>query len=296
MAAQFQIGQILQGQGNYDEAIAAFKGYLSKFPNGPQSADAQRAVVDSQLLIAYDLKRREKFADARAALSRSPRRTRSTPACPQVLFEVGQTLLRGEEARRGDRGLGDARRQVPRYRARRHTASSWSPGSSRTRRRTWSGPSTAIARWRSILGGPRRSQRVALMESKALTVVTERAFRSGETPRLKIATRNLPKLTFTAYKIDPETYFRKKRALSGVEALDIGLVAPDAEWTAEVPDYAKYKPIDTTYELKKIEIPGVWVVKVTDEKALQATTLVLGTTSTRSSSRRVSNCSCTSRT
>ncbi len=30
------------------------------------------------------------------------------------------------------------------------------------------------------------------------------------------------------------------------------------------------------YELKKLELPGVYVVKVTDEKTLQATTLVLG--------------------
>ena len=30
------------------------------------------------------------------------------------------------------------------------------------------------------------------------------------------------------------------------------------------------------YELKKLELPGVYVVKVTDEKHLQATTLVLG--------------------
>ena len=43
MAAQFQVGQILQGQEKFDEAIAAFKGYLAKYPNGPQSADAQRA-------------------------------------------------------------------------------------------------------------------------------------------------------------------------------------------------------------------------------------------------------------
>ena len=49
------------------------------------------------------------------------------------------------------------------------------------------------------------------MEAKSLSVVTERTFRSGETPQLKIATRNLEKLTFTAYKIDPETYFRKKQ-------------------------------------------------------------------------------------
>ena len=112
------------------------------------------------------------------------------------------------------------------------------------------------------------------MESKALTVLTPRAFRSGETARLKITTRNLEKLTFTAYKLNPEAYFRKKHGLENVESLDIGLVAPDAEWTVDVPGYARYKPVETTYELKKLELPGVYVVKVTDEKHLQATTLV----------------------
>src|SRR5579864_3188164 len=114
------------------------------------------------------------------------------------------------------------------------------------------------------------------MEAKALTVVTPRAFRSGETAHLKIATRNLEKLTFTAFKLNPEAYFRKKHALEGVEHLDIGLVAPDAEWTVDVPGYGKYKPIERTYDLK-VKVPGVYVVKVSDEKSLQATTLVLGT-------------------
>ena len=72
-------------------------------------------------------------------------------------------------------------------------------------------------------------QRVAVMEARALTVHTLRAFRTGEVPSLKIMTRNLEKLTFTAYKLNPEAYFRKKHGLENVESLDIGLVAPDAE-------------------------------------------------------------------
>jgi tetratricopeptide (TPR) repeat protein len=114
------------------------------------------------------------------------------------------------------------------------------------------------------------------MESKALAVVTPRAFRSGEKPFLKISTRNIEKLTFTAYKLSAEAYFRKKQSLGGVESLDIGLVAPDAEWTAEVPGYSKFKPVEIEYTLDKVPVPGVHVVKVTDEKELQATTLVLG--------------------
>ena len=77
----------------------------------------------------------------------------------------------------------------------------------------------------------------------------------------------------------------------------MGLVAPDAEWTADVKDFGKYKPIEAAYELdKKVAIPGVWVVKVSDEKTLQATTLVIGATSTRSSRSRAINCWCSPRT
>ena len=67
MTATFQFGQILQGQQKFDEAIAAWKGYLAKFPNGPQSADAQRAILDTQLLIAADHLAREHYPEARAA-------------------------------------------------------------------------------------------------------------------------------------------------------------------------------------------------------------------------------------
>ncbi len=42
------------------------------------------------------------------------------------------------------------------------------------------------------------------------------------------------------------------------------------------PGYARYKPVETDYDLKKLELPGVYVVKVTDDKTLQATTLVIG--------------------
>jgi tetratricopeptide (TPR) repeat protein len=38
MPATFQYAQILQGQQKFNEAIAAWKGYLANFPNGPQSA------------------------------------------------------------------------------------------------------------------------------------------------------------------------------------------------------------------------------------------------------------------
>ncbi len=275
MSAQFLIGQILQGQGKYDEAIAAYKGYLARYPNGPQSADAQRAVLDVQVQIAQDLQRRERYADARAALVAFAAQNPLDGRVPLLLFEVGQTAY--VEKKYDDAIVawetlaGKFPGTEPAGHAQFAIASIYENEKG--------DPSAAIERYRKVAVEPWRgqaAQRIALMEAKSLAVVTERTFRSGETPRLKIATRNLEKLTFTAYRIDPETYFRKKHRLSGVEALDIGLVTPDAEWTAEVPGYARYRPIETTYELKKLQLPGVYVVKVSDDKTLQATTMVLG--------------------
>src|SRR6516165_4254554 len=275
MSAQFLIGQILQGQGKFDEAIAAYKGYLAKYPNGPQSADAQRAVLDVQLQIAQDLQRRERYAEARAALLAFTAQNPLDARVPQLLFEVGQTAYvekKYDEAIAAWETLaGKFPGTEPAGHAQFAIASIYENEKG--------DPAAAIERYRKVAVEPWRgqaAQRIALMEAKALAVITERTFRSGEMPRLMVATRNLEKLTFTAYRIDPETYFRKKRMLSGVEALDIGLVAPDAEWTTEVPGYARYRPIETTYELKKLEMPGVYVVKVSDDKTLQATTMVLG--------------------
>ncbi len=113
------------------------------------------------------------------------------------------------------------------------------------------------------------------MEGKRLAVVSPRAFRSGETAQLRVTTRNLENLTFSAYKLNPEAYFRKKHALGGVGALDIGLVAPDAEWSSPVPGFAKFRPVEASYDLK-VAVPGIYVVKVSDEKTLEATALVVG--------------------
>ncbi|MFO0952539.1 MAG: tetratricopeptide repeat protein [Isosphaeraceae bacterium] len=275
MTAAYTVALVLQGQQKFDEAIAAWKGYLAKYPNGPQSADAQRAILDTQLLIADDHLKHERYDQARTAwlafVSQNPLDAR----VPQVLYQVGESFVTqkkfDEAVAAWDPLISKFPGSEPAAHARFSIASI---------HETEKGdPETAIEEFRKISVEPWRSQaaqRVAVMEGKALTVVTPRTFRSGETPHLKVSTRNLEKLTFSAYKLNAESYFRKKHGLSNVEGLDIGLVAPDAEWTVDVPGYARYKPIEMTYDLAKLAVPGVYVVKVTDEKHLQATSLVVG--------------------
>src|SRR5262249_17987536 len=93
MTATFQVGQGLQGQQKFNEAISAWKGYLAKYPNGPQSADAQRAILDTQLLAAADHLRHERYAEARDAWLAFVAQNPLDGRVPQVLYQVGESSL-----------------------------------------------------------------------------------------------------------------------------------------------------------------------------------------------------------
>ncbi len=274
MTATFQIAQILQGQQKFEEAISAWKGYLAQYPNGPNSADSQRSIVDTEYLIAATHFNRKEYAQARAAWNSFAAKNPLDGRVPQALFDIGSTFY---QEKKYDEAIAAWQLLEGKF-----------PGSEPAAHAQFSIASTmenqkgdlpgAIERYRKVLVEPWASQarmRIAVMEAKALAVVTPKAFRSGETPFLKVNTRNLEKLTFSAYKLDAEAYFRKKLHLENVESLDIGLVAPDAEWVEEIPGQAKYKPVDHDYPLKRLEGQGVWVVKVGDERNLQAATLVI---------------------
>jgi uncharacterized protein YfaS (alpha-2-macroglobulin family)/tetratricopeptide (TPR) repeat protein len=274
-SASFAIGQLLQSQGKFDEAVAAFQAYVAQYPDGPQSADAQRAVLDTRLAQADDHERNERRKEARAIWQEFAAANPLDPRVPEAMYRIGASLA--------------AEAKLDEAIAAWDLVASKFPGTDPAGHALFDAaalvetkkgdPTAAIERFRKVEPAPWKAladQRIAVMEGRELTVVTPRAFRSGEVPQLKISTRNLEKLTFAAYKLDPEAYFRKKRAMSGVESLDIGLVAPDAEWTEAVPNFAKYRPIEHAFDLKELKAPGVWVVKVGDEKHLQATTLVLG--------------------
>ena len=276
MAATFRVGQVQLGQAKFDEAVAAWRGYLSKFPDGPQSADAQRAILDTQWQAAGDLLRRKQYEPARAAWRAFAAANPLDGRVPEALFLVGEASASEEKF---PDALAAWELLAAKFPGTEPAAHARFRIAEVAEQRTGD-PALAVEQFRKVDVEPWASQarqRVAVMESRALTVVTPRTFRSGETPHLKVGTRNIEKLTFTAYKLNPESYYRKKHNLAGVEALDIGLVAPDAEWTAEVKGFGKFKPVDAAYDLdKKVAVPGIWVVKVTDESHLQATTLVLG--------------------
>ena len=273
--ATFLIARATFRQAKYPEAINAFTTYLNQYPNGAESSDARRAILDAQFAAAQEALNAEKYAEARAGWLKFADDHPLDERVPMALFLVGQTFV---AEKKWDEAIAAWDKVAARFPTTEPAAHAQFAAAALLETEKGE-PATAIERFRKITSNTPWSQqarqRIAVMEAKALTVVTPRTFRSGETAHLKITTRNLETLTFSAYKLNPEAYFRKKHSLSGVNSLDIGLVAPDAEWTAPVPNYAQYKPVEATFDLK-VEVPGVYVVKVSDEKTLQAAALVIG--------------------
>ncbi len=112
----------------------------------------------------------------------------------------------------------------------------------------------ALEEYRKVTWGQtaaQAQQAAARLTAKTMTISTERVFRSDETPKLKLVTRNIESVTVRAFKVDLETYFRKMHLARGVEGLDISLIDPDATFEFKVPKYAKHKEIES-------EIPVGW--------------------------------------
>ena len=274
LSAAFRIASALRRQGKYDEAIAAWREYLGRDPNGPQSAEAHRAIRDTQLQVADDLDRRRRRAEARAAWTLYAAENPLDPRLPDVLFQIGRS---DSDDGATEEAVAAWDLLVGKYPDAEPAAHAQYLAAVAVEERKGD-PAAALARLRKVTLDPwasRARARIALMESTSLAATTPRVFRTGEPAVLKVRTRNVEALTISAYRLDPEAYFRRKHALGGVESLDIGLVAPDASWSAPVPGHAKYKPVESEYPLKAIDGPGAWVVKVGGGPSVAATVLVL---------------------
>src|SRR5688572_7965779 len=103
------------------------------------------------------------------------------------------------------------------------------------------------------------------MKAKDLRIAAQRTFAGNEPFNLAIASRNIPKLKMRAYKLDLLEYFRKKHMVAGVEQLAVEIVAPDQQWTDEVPSWEPYRLYDRAVKLP-LEEKGAYVVSCEEDE------------------------------
>ena len=288
--AQNLLGRAYQMQKDFPQALAAWREFLAKYPAHCAWSTVQQAIVETEYLMALDQFAAKKYAEANKLFAEFLTKYPLDGRNPAILLLMNQQNVAKEK---WDEAISAWRRLVSKY-----------PGTDRPR-----GPSSSIAAtleqklgkleealeeyrkvtWGSAAG--RAQQAAARLTAKTMTVATERVFRSDETPKLKLVTRNIESVTVRVYKVDLETYFRKMHLARGVEGLDISLIDPDATFEFKVPKYVKHQEIESEIpvgwdKLRRLlrsgsgdagtptTVGGVMAVTVSS-KALEATTMVV---------------------
>jgi uncharacterized protein YfaS (alpha-2-macroglobulin family)/tetratricopeptide (TPR) repeat protein len=279
-AARSLLGAAYKVQQKFDEALAVYAEFLTKHPTHPAWSQVQQEIINVEYLKAAAAFDAKKYDTARklweAFLAKYPLDSRN----PGILYRFGQMKFNEEKY---DDAIEAWRQVVSKYpNTNESSLAQFMIGV--TLEDKENDFTEALKEFKKLNWGSHASsaqQRIARLTAKTMAVATERVFRSGETPTLKLTTRNIDAVTVRVYTVDLETYFRKMHLASGIEQLDISLIDPDNTFEFKVPDYKEHKEFTSQIEVPlpkkgddKAADAGVMAVTVSS-KTLEATTLVL---------------------
>jgi len=288
MRALYEKGLLLAQLERHDDAIATLQLYATRYPSGPHWTAAQRAIETTLIAAIERLASEGREAEERAAvesfLAERPLHQRAA----ELRLRIGESWRReaynlSEEFELPEdvwrpgmlSAIAEFERVVRKY-AGSDMASQALFLIGNVHENDLNDPRSALEAYRRCnFGGWRNAadDRRREMTTTELNVATERTWRSDETPRLELVTRNLERLEVRIYELSLESYFRKYSTHESVEDLDLDLIAPDQRIELTVPDYAPYALNEFQPELP-LQGPGVWAVTVVGEE-LTATTLVI---------------------
>ena len=281
------LGRAYQMQKDYTQALAAWREFLAKYPAHKDWSAVEQSIVETEYLMALDQFAAKKYAEANKLFAEFLAKYPLDARNPEILLLVNQQNVADEK---WDEAIAGWRRLVSKYPGTEPAAQAQFLIAD-TLERKLDKLEEALEEYRKVTWGraaAQAQQAAARLTAKTMTISTERVFRSDETPKLKLVTRNIESVTVRAFKVDLETYFRKMHLARGVEGLDISLIDPDATFEFKVPKYAKHKEIES--EIPLVGVPplggipakagtpaasgGVMAVTVSS-KALEATTMVV---------------------
>jgi len=273
--ARKQLGQAFLMQERFTDALAAWREYLVKHPSDAAWSDVQRKVIDTEYTIAGGKAESKQYAAARQLLREFLAKYPLDKRSPEILFLFGQMNY---EEKKWEAAIDDWRRVVSKF-PKTDEASHAQYRIARVMEERLDKLEEALEEYRKVTSGSHEGhaqEAVSRLESKAMTVVTERVFRSDEKPRVMLTTRNIPSVTVRAYKVNMESYFRKMHLAGEVENLDIALIDPDVSFEFEIPDYQDYQQLESAIEvpLPADATRGAMAVTVSSE-TLEATALVI---------------------
>lgn len=279
-AARNLLGLAYKVQKRFDEALAAYTDFLAKHPTHPAWAQVQQEIIQVEYLKAYAAFEAKKYDQARDLWTQFLAKYPLDSRAAGIVYHFGEMKFREEK---WDDAIALWKQLVTKYPGTQE-ASQAQLRIGQTLEEKLHNYEEALAEYRKLDWGNAVSAaktRLDRLTAKAMTIATERVFRSGETPTIKLTSRNIETLTVRVYRVDLETYFRKMHLATGIEQLDISLIDPDHTFEFKVPDYQKYQQIEAAIEVPlpkqgdaKQPSAGVMAVTVSSQ-TLEATTMVL---------------------
>jgi hypothetical protein len=280
-----KLGELYFNQANYALAIKTYTDYVARFPNGPHWAAAQQGIIDAEYQTGVDKLNEKKYNEAENIWNTFLTNHPLDPRSRKILFTLGQIQYQeGLNTKARDkkqaadwfaRAIISFKKLIAKY-----------PGTEESslaqlrvgeiQEQELGDFETALKTYRALNWGSSAQEagsRVSRMVNKELIVRTERSYRTNEPAVVKIQVRNIEKLRLSAYKLNLEAYFRKYHGITGIEELDLSLIAPDASWEVELAGYKPYLPLEQEIEIP-MKGPGVYAVTVSSTE-LEATSLVI---------------------
>ena len=288
--ALYRIGAIQFQQHEYENAIETWQSYVNRHPNGANWAASQNGIVNAQFQQGVQALAEKEYARARGAFQQFLREHPLDQRARRILFAFGQiAAAEAEQAEEDERdedevhtlyrkAVDEWRKLVGKYpNTQESSLALYKIGMIHEEK--LQDFDAALDAYRNLTWGSYASQarqRIQVMTETSLTARTERVFRTDETPRIRVNSRNIETLTVRLYRIDLEAYFRKMHSTGDVHSLDVSLIEPDKTWEETVENYRDYMPYEQTIDIPFEDgEPGACVVSVTDEENWRATTLVL---------------------
>ena len=261
---------------DFDGAVAQWRVLLDRWPDHPLWAPAQRRIAEASFLKGSRAFEQERDSDARTAL------TAFLAAFPVDDHAPAAQRLLGDISKRA----GDHATAVEEWRlcATKYPQSADAPVAMLNVASAYEGPladleaalaayEETVKRWpQSSEAGSARGILVE-MKGKTLRAHVARAFRTDESPTVKLDLRNVSKLAMKAYRLDAADFARQRGGLTGIESVDVDVVKPDHAWDWEPADFERYRLLERACPLP-FEGPGAYIVTAADDE-LTARFLVL---------------------
>ncbi|MBI2932748.1 MAG: tetratricopeptide repeat protein [Planctomycetes bacterium] len=265
--AMLRVAQLWLDDQDDAKAIAAYEDCLKRFPDSPRWPEIRQSIANARFNGAERAFARKDWPAARAASEEFVALHAADPRAPAMAIRAGECLKEEKKSREAVDAWMKAATRFASDHARLKAAELLA-----TELDEFELAMKELAK----VGGSHAGAAQELLrklQAPSLAIESERVFRSDETPKVKLTLRNLEKVKLRLWTLDLNDYFEKKASMSGLQSLEVSVIAPDREWEHAVENFKRFKETKLDVELP-MKAPGAYVVTAGAGEQ-EATTVVL---------------------